>query len=915
MANIIKPKRSTVAGKVPTTSDLTNGEIAINSTDKKIYTNAGGTITQVGAGALTALSDTNISAPSNGEALKYDSASGKWVNSAAGAGDVTGAASSTDNAVVRFDGTTGKVIQNSTVTLDDNGNFANVNAIGFDTTPGTLPTAAGSMFWDSGDGTPSIILNANTSLQLGQENIALVYNGTGSTIAKGSVVAVSGAQGQRPSVVLADADSEALSAPTLGVTAEAIANGAEGFVCTFGLVRGIDTSAFTAGVPIYLSQTAGAFTATRPSAPAHTVALGWVIKSNASSGEIFININNGWELDELHNVLISSPASGNTLIYDASVGVWKNANLTDGTGITITEGAGSITITNSGVTSAVAGTGISVSGATGAVTITNSDRGSSQNIFKNIAVAGQSTVVADSNDDTLTFAAGTGITITTNATTDTVTITGTGGTVTSVGMTVPTGLSVSGSPITSSGTLAITYAAGYSIPTTTSQTNWDTAYTDRLKWDGGSTGLVAATGRTSLGATTLGSNLFTITNPSAITFPRFNADNTVSALDAATFRSAIGAGTGSGTVTSVATGTGLTGGTITSTGTISLANTAVTAGSYTLASITVDAQGRITAASNGTVSVTPAAVSDQTNTSTGYFDVPTGTTAQRPGTPFAGALRYNSTTGYYEAGFGTLWRNLVDSRIVATGGTITYSGGYTIHTFTSSGTFTVLSGSGTVECLIVAGGGGAGGGNSGCHGGGGGGAGGIVYRAAESVLVGSYAVTVGGGGAPSGGDGQYGANGGNSTFLGLTALGGGGGGATLTANGLNGGSGGGASRDKTYNAGGTGLQPGSASGGYGNNGGGTGSSTSAGGGGGAGGAGQSGTDGARGGIGLQFTQFGTSVYYGGGGNGAGQSDSTLGRTPTGQSGAANTGAGGGGAPGGATRGSGGSGIVIVRYPT
>lgn len=103
------------------------------------------------------------------------------------------------------------------------------------------------------------------------------------------------------------------------------------------------------------------------------------------------------------------------------------------------------------------------------------------------------------------------------------------GTVTSVDMTVPTGLAVSGNPITSSGTLAVTYASGYSIPTTTSQTNWDTAYTDRLKWDGGSTGLTASTGRTSLGATTVGSNIFTLTNPSAVTFVRMNADNTVTA--------------------------------------------------------------------------------------------------------------------------------------------------------------------------------------------------------------------------------------------------------------------------------------------------------------------------------------------------------------------------------------------------
>ena len=160
------------------------------------------------------------------------------------------------------------------------------------------------------------------------------------------------------------------------------------------------------------------------------------------------------------------------------------------------------------------------------------------------------------------------------------------GTVTSVAMTVPTGLSVTGSPITSSGTLAVNYTAGYSIPTTTKQSQWDTAYTNTLHWDGSSTSLVPATGRTSLGATTVGGNMFTLTNPSAITFPQFNADNTVSALDAATFRTAIGAGTGGGSVTSVATsgtvsGITLTGGPITTTGTITLGGTlAVTASDF-----------------------------------------------------------------------------------------------------------------------------------------------------------------------------------------------------------------------------------------------------------------------------------------------------------------------------------------------
>lgn len=74
------------------------------------------------------------------------------------------------------------------------------------------------------------------------------------------------------------------------------------------------------------------------------------------------------------------------------------------------------------VTSLVAGTGISVSASTGDVTVTNSDRGSSQNIFKTIAVSGESNIVADSNNDTLTFAAGSNVTLTTDAATDTVTI-------------------------------------------------------------------------------------------------------------------------------------------------------------------------------------------------------------------------------------------------------------------------------------------------------------------------------------------------------------------------------------------------------------------------------------------------------------------------------------------------------------
>jgi microcystin-dependent protein len=129
--------------------------------------------------------------------------------------------------------------------------------------------------------------------------------------------------------------------------------------------------------------------------------------------------------------------------------------------------------------------------------------------------------------------------------------------------------------------------------------------------NGGTGATTAAAARTGLGATTLGSNLFTITNPSAITFPRFNADNTVSALSAADFRTAIGAGTGTGTVTSIATGNGITGGTITTTGTLGLTGQALAlhnlatngiiarTGSGTVSARTISASGNGISVSNG----------------------------------------------------------------------------------------------------------------------------------------------------------------------------------------------------------------------------------------------------------------------------------------------------------------------------
>jgi len=291
-------------------------------------------------------------------------------------GGVVGPASATDNAIARYDGTTGKLIQNSTVTLDDNGNIINANSLGLDTTPATVPTTVGTISWDDGDGVPIVALKGgNVNLQIGTQEYARVFNDSGTTLNKGQAVYISGAQGNRVAVKLARANLEATSFGTIGLVAETMTAGAEGFIIVSGALYRLNTQGLIAGATVYLSPTtAGAVTTTKPQAPDQLVVVGWVERVDNIVGSIYVKIDNGYELDELHDVQINSPQSGNLLIYDATttpVGVWKNANLTDGTGILITEGAGSVTIANTGVTALSAGTGISVSGSTGSVTISN----------------------------------------------------------------------------------------------------------------------------------------------------------------------------------------------------------------------------------------------------------------------------------------------------------------------------------------------------------------------------------------------------------------------------------------------------------------------------------------------------------------------------------------------------------------
>ena len=285
---------------------------------------------------------------------------------------------------------------------------------------------------------------------------------------------------------------------------------------------------------------------------------------------------------------------------------------------------------------------------------------------------------------------------------------------------------------------------------------------------------------------------------------------------------------------------------------------------------------------------------DSDTSSTGYFDLPSGTTAQRPASPDTGNIRYNTTNSQYEVYTGSDWES-VD---------------------TSPPPF-------SVDFLVVAGGGGGGSYYNGSGGGAGGyrtsagtSGGGASAESAFSATIGtSYTVVVGAGGAKSSSGGNA-ASGGNSQFATITSLGGGRGSPEQQSP-ASGGSGGGGSYTNTR---GTGTS------GQGYNGGQGGSSPFWGGGG--GGAGEAGdTDGqAHGGDGVASSITGSSVTRGGGGGGSHYSNGSGGPGGTGGGGngsygnggdaSANTGGGGGGGErGGSTGGNGGSGIVILRYPS
>jgi hypothetical protein len=159
----------------------------------------------------------------------------------------------------------------------------------------------------------------------------IAYNNSGATILKGSVVYVTGSHAESQiTIALADADFESASSKTIGFAAEDIPNNQSGLVLSEGMLTGIRTNTLSgaAGSPIWLSDVAGAFTSDKPVQPKHGVFLGWMIKkAGPGAGSVYVKIINYPELGELHDVLLTTPVDNDSLVWDATAGVWRNEKI------------------------------------------------------------------------------------------------------------------------------------------------------------------------------------------------------------------------------------------------------------------------------------------------------------------------------------------------------------------------------------------------------------------------------------------------------------------------------------------------------------------------------------------------------------------------------------------------------------
>ena len=411
----------------------------------------GGTvaIANGGTGQTTATAAFNALAPTQsgntGKYLTTDGTNSSWATNAGG--DVVGPASATDNALARYDTTTGKLIQNSAVIVNDAGTMSGVESLVFD---GSIPAATpvGTMWYDGTTETLNFQQN-NITQQIGEE--LFVYGKASAAITDSplQIIYHTGTVGSSGVITFAPTiagitDENAI----IGVATENIANNGFGRITSFGVVHGITTNGTAFGETwadddvIWYNPVTGNPTKVKPVAPNIKFQIGTVINAGSGgSGSFQVNLVQGTQLGGTDsNVQITSPTAAQLLTYSTTNGYWKNTSLASGTGIsTSTNTNGTLTVTNTApdqTVSIASGTGISATGTYPAFTVTNTGV-TSLAASTGISVSGSTggvTVTNTAPDQTVVLTAGTGIS--TSGTYPNFTITNTapssGGTVTSV---------------------------------------------------------------------------------------------------------------------------------------------------------------------------------------------------------------------------------------------------------------------------------------------------------------------------------------------------------------------------------------------------------------------------------------------------------------------------------------------------
>lgn len=239
------------------------------------------------------------------------------------------------------------------------------DAVEFSLAPVNAP-GAGQVAYDGATGSLSYLMNSSNVLcHIGQQLFAYVKNAESVTITKGQPVYLYQASGNKATVKLAYNTSDAGSAKTLGLAAEDITSNHNGFVICQGVLSGINTGSYNEGDTLYLGATAGTLTATKPYAPNHLVYIGVVERANNGAGQIYVRAQNGYEMDELHNVDAKNPNDKDGLFYNTSTSLWEHKQISDVLGYT--PGQGTVTSV-SALTLGTSGTDLGSSVATGTTT-------------------------------------------------------------------------------------------------------------------------------------------------------------------------------------------------------------------------------------------------------------------------------------------------------------------------------------------------------------------------------------------------------------------------------------------------------------------------------------------------------------------------------------------------------------------